>query len=234
MDKLNPSKLGTKEYWDDFYSLERSNFTENGNDTGECWFSDSGAEEKMVEFLLNEIEDGNLSNDSSMIDLGTGNGRLLFSIRDEGFEGHLTGIDYSEESVEFCKQIAVSEGYHDENSISFKHVDFLNGNEWKSKQQKWTVILDKGTLDAIALSSQLYGTKSGVEQYAHVVKELLTDEPSGLLLITSCNFTQDELISAITKGSRGKLQKWKTLSYPTYEFGGVKGQTICTVAFKKN
>lgn len=53
---LEPSKLGTKAYWDEFYSREIRNFQENPQDTGECWFDDSGAEDRMVDYIAEEEE----------------------------------------------------------------------------------------------------------------------------------------------------------------------------------
>lgn len=52
------------------------------------------------------------------------------------------------------------------------------------------VVLDKGTYDAIGLS------KNGVEDrqtYINKIHSIL--RPSGLLVITSCNYTEPELIS---------------------------------------
>ena len=65
--KLNTSKLGTKKYWDEFYAVETSNFKENPEDTGECWFADSDAEEKMVEFLMDNLNELNIRQDLSLI-----------------------------------------------------------------------------------------------------------------------------------------------------------------------
>lgn len=66
-----------------------------------------------------------------------------------------------------------------------------------------------------------------VEYYPLVIEKLLAK--NGLFLITSCNFTQEELVKIIQ--ASGKLRYYKHVSYPSIEFGGVKGSTICTVAF---
>lgn len=228
--KLNPSKLGTKDYWDEFYELERKNFADNTNDTGESWFSDSDAENRVVQFLEDVAESGewpitSCLDNVSFCDLGTGNGRLLFSIREAGFEGPMTGLDYSEPSVEFARAIAEHENV---NNVTFEQADFLGDKKWETCGRKWDVVLDKGTLDAIALSDASYDGKTGVERYAEVVPNFIKDD--GFFLITSCNFTEEELTEIL--GS-GPLKVWKRIEYPTFEFGGVKGSTVCSLAFVK-
>jgi SAM-dependent methyltransferase len=231
-EQLNPSKLGTKQYWDDFYRVEKDNFEENPQDTGECWFADSDAQDKVVDFLTEvadyqQLDSVNFDR-STFIDLGTGNGRLLFAIRENGFNAAMTGLDYSETAVDFATMVAEEEGVQ---SVRFQHADFLTNSSWNPHNIQWHVVLDKGTLDAIALSSQKYDGLTGVERYSSVVGHLV--KCGGLLVITSCNFTQTELIDSVIKNSDNKLSVWRTVDYPSFAFGGVKGQTVCTVAFIK-
>ncbi|CCH44351.1 Methyltransferase-like protein 10 [Wickerhamomyces ciferrii] len=210
--KLNTSKL-----------VEKNNFEENPEDTGECWFSDSDAEEKMISFLFDNLGQLTINENSTMCDVGTGNGHLLFQLREEGFKGKFLGIDYSENSVEFAQNIAET---NDIDDIEFEVVDIYDDN-WKPTRQ-FDVLLDKGTLDAIALSGLKFNGKTAVELYAESVQKLL---PSGsVFLITSCNFTEVEL-TKIIEGDFFKV--WKKIDYPSFEFGGVKGQTICSIAFER-
>ncbi|SCU82573.1 LANO_0B06766g1_1 [Lachancea nothofagi CBS 11611] len=223
--KLNTSKLGTKQYWDDFYAVEKSNFEENPEDTGECWFDDSNAEDKMIEFLTDHVGELLVAKDASMIDLGTGNGHLLFQLCDEGFEGKMVGVDYSEKSVEFAREI-LRANYSDLSNLEFLAADIFD-SKWESP--KYDIILDKGTLDAIALS----GLKSSngetiVEAYPKVVDKLMKKD--SVFLITSCNFTEAELKKMIETDS---LVAWETIKYPGFKFGGHEGSTICSVAFVK-
>ncbi|CDO93080.1 unnamed protein product [Kluyveromyces dobzhanskii CBS 2104] len=223
--KLNTSKLGTKEYWDNFYSVEKQNFEENSEDTGECWFADSDAEEKMVEFLLDNLGEYKIQDNCSMIDLGTGNGHLLFSLLEEGFKGALLGVDYSEKSVEFATEI-LDNKYSESENVKFVAADIFS-EQWTPGE--FDVVLDKGTLDAIALSGITFqDNKTVVDVYPKVIEKILGQ--NGVLLITSCNFTEDELIKIIETDS---LKKWKSINYPVFEFGGMKGATICSVAFVK-
>lgn len=232
VEELNASKLGTKKYWDDFYNLEKSNYSENPEDSGECWFSDSGAEEKMVDFLVQEEEEGQgeslISLDCQMCDLGTGNGRLLFSIREAGFTGVLTGLDYSQPAVEFSAKIAEQEEVEE---VVFEHADFLgDADKWSTGSRQWDVVLDKGTLDAIALSDIDYDGNTGVQKYPLVVQHMV--KSGGIVLVTSCNFTPEELVKIMTTNTC--LKRWKDIKYPSFRFGGTDGSTVCSIAFKKD
>lgn len=222
--KLNVSKLGTKKYWDDFYALERENFSKNPEDTGECWFDDNGAEERMLEFLLENQGELKINAESKIIDIGTGNGHLLFELCDNDFNGPMVGVDYSEESTQFASQVSKAKGY--DKNVTFKTADIFD-SAWNPG--KFDIALDKGTLDAIALSGkEAVDGRNMVERYSSVVEKLLNQD--SIFLITSCNFTEEELIGILRTD---KLEVWKTIKYPVYEFGGVKGTSICSVAFIK-
>ncbi|SCU79993.1 LAFA_0B06898g1_1 [Lachancea sp. 'fantastica'] len=224
--KLNTSKLGTKQYWDDFYAVEKSNFEENPQDTGECWFDDSNAEEKMVDFLMEHLGQLKIDKTSSMIDLGTGNGHLLFQLHEEGFDGKMVGVDYSTKSVEFAKEILQTQ-YQDSANFEFAAADIFDP---KWQPSKFDIVLDKGTLDAIALSGlKADNGDSIVQSYPAVVEKLM--EKESIFLITSCNFTETELKQIIEKN--GSLQLWTSIKYPAIRFGGQKGSTICSLAFVK-
>ncbi|CAB4252244.1 similar to Saccharomyces cerevisiae YIL064W SEE1 Probable lysine methyltransferase involved in the dimethylation of eEF1A (Tef1p/Tef2p) [Maudiozyma barnettii] len=220
--KLNESKLGTKKYWDDFYSVERNNFKGNPEDTGECWFDDNGAEERMVDFIIENLNEYD-NKDSSVIDLGTGNGHLLFELYENDFAANMLGVDYSTESIQFATDIAKNKGY----PVKFTQADVFDSS-WNPGE--FDIVADKGTLDAIALSGLTVGEKNQpvIEVYHSVIEKIL--KKNGTFLITSCNFTEEELIKIITKG---QLTVLETIEYPVFEFGGVKGSTICSVAFVK-
>ncbi|KAI0971686.1 hypothetical protein F4678DRAFT_71628 [Xylaria arbuscula] len=105
---LEPSKLGTREYWDELYTQEIANHTHDPTDTGTAWFDDSDAETKLLEFLEDPDHAQELGLDTattSFLDLGTGNGALLFALRDAGWEGPMLGVDYSAQSVRFARRI---------------------------------------------------------------------------------------------------------------------------------
>ncbi|KAI5969392.1 EFM4 [Candida margitis] len=228
--KLNSSKLGTQEYWNEFYERELQNFQSNSDDTGECWFDDSDAESKMIQFIADKLEEGEFAKDISFLDLGTGNGHLLFELSQElkevddiNFTFH--GIDYSAESVAFAKDIANKKfpGF----SFKFDQIDLLTDTPFL--ENKFDVLLDKGTLDAIALNQDLINGKRGMDIYAKQVSKMM--QKGSILLITSCNFTENELIKVIT--SETELTEWDQIQYPSFQFGGVQGSTVVSIAFIK-
>lgn len=228
-----------------------------------------------------------------VIDLGCGNGSMLFALREEGWNGRLLGVDYAEKSVAFAKKVqetrkkqAVVEEHDNDDGddddqkeeiwkdVEFQTWDVLNGDyddllekrqqqpgtETKTesrargeqgKKGTWDLVLDKGTFDAISLSSEVdaQGRKIS-EGYAGRVLDLLRDDGAGIFLITSCNWTEQELKAWIeepisiaaaesTDGIQKKGEKKYRMrqigrvKYPSFSFGGVQGSTICTLCFVK-
>lgn len=99
----------------------------------------------------------------------------------------------------------------------------------------WDVVLDKGTFDAVSLSSQRDGTGRRIcEGYRDRVLQLL--RPGGVFLVTSCNWTEAELkgwFEGREQSEAGRLEQVGRVEYRSFSFGGVKGQTISTVCFMK-
>lgn len=228
--KLDPLALGTREYWDNFYKREVHNFSENPQDTGEEWFQDLDASTRMCQFLGDSMGELALVHaEATVCDLGTGNGRLLIELREEGFDGPMTGVDYSATLVEFAKAVAAEAG---ESNMAFEHVDLLADQQWVLLHL-FDIVLDKGTLDAIALSDLVYEVggvqRSGVATYPTMVAQMMAS--GSVLLITSCNFSEQELIQVVT--AEALFEVWRTIKYPLFQFGGVQGSTVCSVAFVK-
>lgn len=235
--------------WDDFYSREHQNFAHDPADTGEEWFSDSDASTRMLRYLEDLATDRPdiLDTDTSrFLDLGTGNAQLLLGVRETGFEGKLVGLDYSVPAVEFAREVvdrACEDQGWDRDGFELVQADFLNAREDKDKGDEksrwllsgeWDCVLDKGTLDAIALAHITYPSPldaskelTGVQLYPRKVARMLA--PTGVFLITSCNFTAEELERIM---GREGLVVHGQVEYPTFEFGGKKGQTVCTLAFR--
>jgi SAM-dependent methyltransferase len=201
------SKLGTLEHWDFTYSQELDNFTDHG-DIGEIWFGT-----KAVSKMLEWINANNVSPTCSVLDVGCGNAHLLIELYKAGYKNSL-GIDYSENAVSLA-QVVSSKMNAD---ISFKVLDFLKD----SLNSKFDLILDKGTFDAISLSS----TENFINEYLGQIGKHLNHD--GVFLITSCNFNQSELESMFSPC----LALYSTVKYPLFSFGGSVGSTIVTCAFK--
>ncbi|KAK0623198.1 S-adenosyl-L-methionine-dependent methyltransferase [Immersiella caudata] len=241
---LDPSELGTKQYWDNLYTTELSNHASNPSDEGTVWFDDSDAEHKIVSFLDEHGEsDFSFSRaDSKILDLGCGNGSLLFALRDDGWEGTLVGVDYSAESVRLARAVGATRAREEEREgeigVEFREWDVLAG-EFRvvGGEGVWDLILDKGTFDAVSLSGEKDERGRRIcEGYGERVVKLLRN--GGLFLVTSCNWTEAEL-KAWFEGTnanapgQGALKQVARIKYSSFSFGGVKGQTISTLCFEK-
>ncbi|PKA56942.1 hexaprenyldihydroxybenzoate methyltransferase [Apostasia shenzhenica] len=247
-----PSMLGLQSYWDASYAEDLANFHEHGH-AGEVWF---GAEVMDTVVMWTKNSCLNLSHDQiavvcgdckstpeasqplskwSVLDIGTGNGLLLQELAKQGF-ADLTGTDYSEGAIDLAQNLAARNG--------FSYIKFLVDDLLQTKlDQKFQLVMDKGTLDAIGLHPD-GPTKRLV--YWDAVAKLVA--PCGILVITSCNKTKDELLQEVEifnermdsqeqeeqgKGSRGCAFRYldHIRTYPTIMFGGVEGSRVCTVAF---
>lgn len=225
------------------------------------WFDDSSAEEKMLAFLARlagDSPDSDSDSDdttdaqppqlpttalskeaTSFLDLGCGNGSILFALRADGWSGPLLGVDYSAHSIRLASQIASSKGLAD--NITFAEWDLINGPPLStalspsSLQHAFDVVLDKGTFDAISLSDATDAAGRRIcEGYKARVLPLLA--VGGLFLITSCNWTEEELRGWFVGGecvAGATFEEAGRVKYQTFSFGGVSGQTISTLCFRK-
>jgi methylase of polypeptide subunit release factors len=114
------------------------------------------------------------------------------------------------------------------------------------RQAGFDIVLDKGTFDAVSLSDETttdkqYNaaekeTKAGktvqpriCHKYPRVSARLV--RPGGFLVVTSCNWTEEELVRWFT--ATGELSVWDRVEYPRFRFGGHEGQGVCTVCFRR-
>lgn len=175
-----------------------------------------------------------------MLDLGCGNGSLLFALRDEDWTGRALGVDYSPQSVALAKQVATSKQEEAEEdsstAVEFDEWDViagpfstvLNGEQVDG----WDVVLDKGTFDAISLSDEKDGQGRRLcEGYRDRVLQLV--KKGGIFLITSCNWTETELKSWFERTAGEGFEVVGRVEYRSFSFGGVKGQTISTLCFRR-
>jgi EEF1A lysine methyltransferase 2 len=159
----------------------------------------------------------------------------------------MVGVDYSKASVRLAEELGKNrEGCQD---IKFETMDIIRDDpptqEWWHKNA-FDLVLDKGTFDAISLSDEVIGSFGGDHSQAgqpltriHTLypsRALSMVKPGGFLLVTSCNWTQEELIHWFTAGTTGSnhgTSVWKRIEYPRFKFGGQEGQGVSTVCFRK-
>jgi len=132
--------------------------------------------------------------------------------------------------------------------VDFLHFDILSDDLDKvlgKREQRdgWDVVLDKGTFDAVSLMDAIdFQGQRGTEFYRDRVLQLV--KPGGLFLITSCNWTEEELEHWFL-GAGERDDPWAELTgsakfvvdgrvnYRSMSFGGAKGQAISTACFRK-
>lgn len=157
---------------------------------------------------------------------------MLFMLREEGgFEGEMLGVDYSASSVALCRKRmeGLSEEDPDIREIRFEELDIMHSNPFEDWRERFDVVLDKGTFDAISLSDEVDGNGKRLFEGYRVKVEVLVKK-GGYVVVTSCNWTENELKEWFEGGS---LKAVGRIEYPTFKFGGKTGQSISTVCFEK-
>jgi EEF1A lysine methyltransferase 2 len=162
----------------------------------------------------------------------------------------MLGVDYSFPSVRLARNIdqqrvqhqyqaSLPDGYDTDKDmlpVTFQPYDILKPTNVPGMLSGgFDVLLDKGTFDAISLSSDADDNGKRVsESYCDRIKPLLRD--NGLFVVTSCNWTEDELKAWFVKetDSKGGAFVLKDrIKYRTFSFGGKTGQSVVTLCFQK-
>lgn len=261
-DHLEPSELGTQRYWNKYYEDELATLldreaAEDDFESASTWFDDVKAPQKILNFLVGQqfpLSPCHFLSDSpencpSVLDLGTGNGRTLLQLRCQGrYRGQLVGVDYSRSSIQVAQELVKNgKNCHD---IRFEVMDIIRDDP--RKQSWWLkdgfdLVLDKGAFDAVSLCDEIVESSTSrlpatgqTPVRIHTLypsRALSMVKPGGFLLITSCTWTQEEVVQWFTSfetGSSPEVSIWKTIAYPKFKFGGQEGQAVCTVCFRKD
>lgn len=231
----------TSHSWDDVYEREVANFEETG-DEGEIWFGEDSVE-KMVDWTLENVP---ITSHPRILEIGSGNGTLLFALHEAGYAAsHLSGIDYSPDAVKLARMLAVARSQNSEQVTSFHVCDFISelpppppppaspapsGQLDADVQVSWDLLLDKGTYDAIALGGKDESGRCPVAVYPVRASNLLRE--NGYFLITSCNFTEEELKARFINPETN-FRFHSRVKHSSISFGGQTGSVYTTVAFKK-
>ncbi|CAH0757677.1 unnamed protein product [Diatraea saccharalis] len=212
--ELDSSELGTHSYWQQSYAKEIINFDDHG-DTGDVWFGEDSAY-RVIDWICK----CNIDKNSPIIDLGCGNGYTLIELAKEGYR-NLLGVDYCNEAVELAERISKT----DFPFIKYKVFDITQGSVDKLGC-KFSLVHDKGTYDAIGLNPDK--PRENRMKYIDQVYEMM--ENNALFIITSCNWTEQELIKQFSE----KLKLKCVIPTPQFKFGGKVGSVVSSVVFVKN
>jgi len=199
-------------------------------DEGEIWFGEESIE-KMVHWVCNYVPSASCP---WILEVGSGNGTLLLGLLDAEYPPErLCGIDYSAGSVKLARSVSATRGG---DNISFHLCDFLKEDPPKlpsmlqEANSDWDLIMDKGTFDAIGLMEKDGNGMAPADGYPPKIGRLL--KPGGYFLITSCNFTEEELEAKFANPRTG-LTYHSKIEHATYTFGGKSGSICSSVAFRK-
>ncbi|XP_014649547.1 PREDICTED: protein-lysine N-methyltransferase METTL10 isoform X3 [Ceratotherium simum simum] len=100
--------------------------------------------------------------------------------------------------------------------------DFLN---LSTKLSGFHICIDKGTFDAISLNPD-----NAIEKRKQYVKSLSRVlKVKGFFLITSCNWTKEELLNEFSEG----FELFEELPTPKFSFGGRSGNSVAALVFQK-
>ena len=145
----------------------------------------------------------------AILEVGAGNGNLLFALCEAGYApDRICGIDYSEDAVKLATAVGQSRASsnlaepdeeEDESTtptvigadkITFitcdflrEHVPALPGSASENDEAAvWDLVLDKGTLDAIALAEKDEAGRAPADSYPARIGRVV--KPGGFFLIT--------------------------------------------------
>lgn len=150
------------------------------------------------------------------------------------WHGRMLGVDYSATSIQLARQISTRHALTGARSITFTTWDMMTAPPRPlvlhgASARGWDIVLDKGTFDAISLSDivDAQGRRQCEAYRAHVLPLIRI---GGLLLLTSCNWTVEELRAWLDGPG---LVFVDVVEYPSFRFGGRQGSTISSVCYQR-
>lgn len=241
------SVLGTKDHWDATYAAELNAYRVDGT-PGEEWFDDRLPADRLTTFLRRLLPPPPAA--VAVVDLGCGSGGVLIAL---GMElagrsppPRLVGVDYATDAVALAKAVAAAAAVRGGGGVTptFSVVDVLAPGALQAVVSGggggcFTLVHDKGTLDALLLRSD---SASAVGAYLAGVRA--GTRPGDVLVVTSCNLSHTELVSTVVGTREGEVEggdggrmsgdSWQLvddLPYRVMRFGGHQGAVLVTLAF---
>lgn len=220
-DVLRPdyqSPLGTLQHWDSAYLQEIEQLHNNPSELGDIWFG-KNLQKKIVNYIDDNFSDKKIN----ILDIGCGNGVLLYKLSKKNFE-NLFGIDYSIQSINLAKEIiAIKEKKHNKKfDINFFQEDI--NNKSNNINIKFDIIHDKGSLDAFLMNKN-----NSIENYYKYLFSYSIKNKT-IFIITSCNNTKEELLNKFSLEKGFKLIN--EIKSKTFSFGGHEGNDHVTLIFQ--
>lgn len=128
---------------------------------------------------------------------------------------HLTGIDYSPLSLVLAQEVEDTRREAIIDEIDEEEGEVINDvtTDWRAADllrhnfegEVWDLVMDKGTFDALCLSDEVVEEEGGrlpSRVYPEKVSKLVKE--GGFFLITSCNFTEEEIKARWTVDGLGR------------------------------
>ncbi|CAO2180689.1 unnamed protein product [Urochloa humidicola] len=213
---VEPPLLVMQNFQDGSYAEDLGNFHERSH--ADDWFG-TEVMDVRVGWTKNLCSSKDLPS-CSVLDIGTGSGRLLQQLAKQG-----------EGAIELARNLAIRDG--------FDHINFLVDDVLESKlERRFELVMDEGTLDAIGLHPD--GPVKRM-MYWQSVASLVS--PGGILVITSCSRTKDELVQEVENFNQRKLGAMGSEGLPASDaavfsyldhvrsYPSVDSSCITTVAF---
>ena len=220
-DVLRPdyqSPLGTLQHWDSAYLQEIEQLHNNPSELGDIWFG-KNLQKKIVNYIDDNFSDKKIN----ILDIGCGNGVLLYKLSKKKFV-NLFGIDYSIQSINLAKEIiTIKEKKHNKKfNINFFQEDI--NNKSNNINIKFDIIHDKGSLDAFLMNKN-----NSIENYYKYLFSYSIKNKT-IFIITSCNNTKEELLNKFSLEKGFKLIN--EIKSKTFSFGGHEGNDHVTLIFQ--
>jgi len=227
VNAASPSPLTSEYYWCKAYEKEFAGYRETG-DEGEEWFQ---REVQAILKWLTRLETVTIQ--SSILDVGCGNGLFLVRLAQLGYK-RLHGWDYAPEAIALGKELALKRGLKEFIHLSVRDLTASHHRESGSVDSNkldsqvdgpstlFDVVHDKGTFDVFFMAQRC-------SEYVNAIANIVLR--GGVVAITSCNATSSELCDIFC--CNDQFEKQDVLQHRSFTFGGISGQVVSSVAFRR-